>query len=536
MLAKVRDFRGIHEAAIPINGITLIGGDNGAGKTSLAWAIGAALTGENPVRAVKKSQYGSYVRDGAAVASAEIGDDEGRAIIHFPDGKAWTEGTPPWSSAYAAGIASPLNLEPAKAAEAWQAILEAVPTIEQLRAELVELPFMVESVVREVEVRGWDGAHEHFREEGSRLKGRWEQTTGERYGSRRAAHWTPEGFDATLSPDRIAAAVSEAQKAHTEALKRQAVASSDVERLRTTAGLAQAQRAAIRDAGEKMRAAQVDLDDLRLKLHAVEESRRALSCPECGCDVALQNGKLVKVDSVQRASADDEARTRQAITVAAGRIEAAQAEAVAARTRLEAAEQADADLNNHGKSLGDAQSHEDTLANLEAWRKTAKNSQSFIAASALQSGITAHVTVVSLLAPTGLRQNVLDAALSKFSEILDRLSKIAEWGAVVMHPDLTLSYAGRPYSLLSESEQYRARTTVQAAIAEHDGSAVVVFDRFDMLTKNGRNALFRLSKSIAARVVILMSVSSVNEMPCLAEDSESTLFLRDGCSQEVQPC
>lgn len=73
MDVRIRDFRGIEHADIRLSGLTLIAGSNGAGKTSIAQAVAAVLTGQTvPIKGLRKADAGALVRYGAAGAEVTL--------------------------------------------------------------------------------------------------------------------------------------------------------------------------------------------------------------------------------------------------------------------------------------------------------------------------------------------------------------------------------------------------------------------------------------------------------------------------------
>jgi predicted metal-dependent hydrolase len=113
-------------------------------------------------------------------------------------------------------------------------------------------------------------------------------------------------------------------------------------------------------------------------------------------------------------------------------------------------------------------------------------------AADLQLRVEAHQAVIDLLGPKGMRRTVLLDALAKFErDSLDPLVKgTGTWKPITIDRDTLLPlFGGRPYGLLSRSEQYRTDITLQIAIALLEGAAMVCIDGADVLSHNGQDDL-----------------------------------------------
>lgn len=129
--------------------------------------------------------------------------------------------------------------------------------------------------------------------------------------------------------------------------------------------------------------------------------------------------------------------------------------------------------------------------------------------------------VQAILKPDGLRRTKARQALAEFDRSLRGFSEVAKWGDVHMNDDFEVGYEGRPYALLSDSEKYRVRVTLQVALAAKDrdgrGSDLLVFDGADILDRWGRNGLVRLACAAGRPVLICMTLASKEETPNLVK-------------------
>lgn len=534
---EARNVRGIREVSTPLDGITLVAGLNGSGKTSLAQALAAALTGTAPLPGLKKSDLHLVLRAGTAAGQAVVSTPAGRSAWGLPEGKVQSEGTPPQASPYAAGIVSVLDLPLKQATEAMARYIDANPTREDLAAALPDLdPDELAMLWRDIEAGGWDGAHANAKEDGARMKGKWEQVTGERYGLKKAASWLPPGWHPGLeseSLDALTARVAETKAAYAIAIKAAAISGDARERLAALAALVDPRREAWKTSEAAYKAA-AQAEDAADK--ALDESRfcgRPLSCPHCGAAVALDkaSGALIASTYSQEEAAKHEAEHKALVAALA----AATANTRQAHTALQDANRALHDSEDAAAQLaaspapGDNAALEAAQAALDMAQYGLTAWQAYTAAMGHHAAIVRKAAIVTSLAPDGLRAVALARALTAWNASLAALCAAAGFPVVRMEHDLSTSYGDRPYALLSESEQYRTRAIVQAAQAATDGSALVVFDRADILDREGRNGLFRLALHLALPAVVCMTANLPGDVPDLAARGMGrTLWLEGG--------
>jgi hypothetical protein len=171
--------------------------------------------------------------------------------------------------------------------------------------------------------------------------------------------------------------------------------------------------------------------------------------------------------------------------------------------------------------------------NLQKAKDALKAFTDFTEAQSEHAEVTWRIAVANILLPEGLRKQKAEAAIFELNKDLSEISTVAKWGVVAVDNEFSASYDCRPYAILSESEQYRVRATLQAAIAKYDGSEVLIFDRADLLTKNGRNGLFHVCKTSKLKSIILMSATSKEEIPLL-KDNNKTLWIAEGALDGYQ--
>ncbi len=122
MEIKVRNFRGVALADLIHEKITLIGGRNHNGKSSLCEAVAAVMTGDTqPVPDLPKSQIKSIVREGAKMATAQIKSNGSLAGISWPDANYQAKGDPfKHVGKVSAGMESVMDKKKKERGDVWQ--------------------------------------------------------------------------------------------------------------------------------------------------------------------------------------------------------------------------------------------------------------------------------------------------------------------------------------------------------------------------------------------------------------------------------
>lgn len=523
---EIRNFRGVPSASLALAGVTLLAGRNGAGKTSTCQALSSVLTGSVPVGGLKKSDLERLVSKGARFSEVLLEHAEGetasRARMTYPDAKFSTAGTPPGASAVASGMASPLEMTAKDAAASWLAVLDADPSEDDLRIALEEVPGMsaavIASVWAAVQTVGWDGAHAKAREQATKAKGRWEQITGDRYGSKKATTWEPAEWTADLQEADLAKLLEDevaASAALERALKADALDADQRARLQALAGELDARNQAHADAKAAAKAAREEW--LAAEALKLPDPSNTMACPHCGGMVMASGAALVVVEQTPEELAEL-SRQLEEHRVKVRELEATQhrlaGEAIKADLAVKDSAKAAWHLNREEPgtdciSVDEARANYNrALARITA-AKSKRDADQAAAEARRGTGISA------VLAPEGLRARKMREALAGLNAELETLSAAAGWPLVSIGDDFGCTCGGLPYALLSESEQYRCRALVQALIGHRDGSRMLVFDRADLLDRAGRNGLLKLAKYSSRMVVIAMTMDSPADVPDL---------------------
>lgn len=561
MKAHIQNYRGIASAELDLSHICLLAGPNEAGKTSVAQALAAALTGDPiPISGVKKTQAGLLVRSGTASGSISLATEAGNTAIQWPSAKAKTEGKAPFASHFATGLHSIVNLDDKERVKILTEYLKATPTRADLDAQLINMKLpdtVLAQLWQLIETQGWDNAALQIKEKGARLKGQWQQAAGEQYGSKKADSWIPEGYDNDLmgqSEDKLQAVVTDARDALEAAIAADAVDDSKRADLETVAAALPERQAALKTAeAEKpdpamqnqldecngmIASISAERDKLNAKLAALPTATQAagMPCPDCGTVLQIR-GNVLDIAAVL---SEDEINTRQAaiddlfrqiknvndgITKhmeAAARIKTRIAEikndlvqkTIDCRRLVKESEAAAAEL---AKPVPPAStvSVDACRTALSAAETALKAYRAKYEADRLHIAIGHNAELLAKISPEGIRGDVLIRALKSFNESLAPICKAAGWRPVTLESDFLPTQGGALYLLLSESAKFRTRSILQMGMALLDKSQALIIDAADILDKGGRNGLFKAVKHVGLPALITMTIDTREQVPNL---------------------
>lgn len=552
MHVTINDFRGLVSADFHVAPMALIAGTNAAGKTSLCQGLAAALTGSSvPLAGLRKSDAGSLVRSGAAEGKVTIEGAAGTVTVRWPSCKVASEGTAPQASIFAAGLQSIVDLSKQDRPKALASYLDAEPAREDLAKALPELPEdQLNRLWESIKVNGWDLAHSQARDKGIEFKGRWAQVTGEKYGSKKGGNWLPDEWGDDLegaSEQSLQDTLAREREYLDAAIATQAVSDDRRQELERRAG-------GIDDRRKELEAKKSAVESKREELEAARKRRASLpvegeptvECPHCAEPIVVRGHfrEGVTLHKPAERPSDAELKQRQrAIASADGENERLKGELGQAESALRDSEFAVKDAEKAVKELSELPPEpEGEIPDVEAARERVtradvrvKAFQKKREADRIHQSIETNQLIVDALAPEGVRARKLRSALAEFSgKRLAPICKAAAWGEVALGEDLMPTYRNRPYVLLSESEQYRCRVALQVAMAQIDGSDIVIIDGADVLDRGGRNGLMKMLAGAGPAVVVAMTESGPDRVPNLSAKGRGvTLWIDAGTARPV---
>jgi energy-coupling factor transporter ATP-binding protein EcfA2 len=549
MRARIRNLLGVEAADLPLARIALIGGRNGAGKSSILEGLACVVRGEHGARDVKtKKDAPALVRSGAPSASALIEWEDGSARVLWPEGEAKTEGTPrALGTPLGIGSVRWMSLSDKRRAEEMAERLRLQPTRDHLASWLADhaaeqekagkpidpvKPETIDAVWVLIERQGWDGAHAKAAEQVTKLRGAWEDRTKERFGSAKAATWRPPILDESevYTVEAAEAELAKFRKAVEDLLVAGAVSAEDVERARKASedlGPAQARETAARAKMAELDAA-IEAERAAIaKMPWPEEVVHTYPCPHCERPLWLHREndtepykitkppKEIPAAEIKKRRLDRQAREQSAAKMerelrdvtdeaqkALAAVKAAQ-EATARLAELEARPKVTDEAMADARA--DATRAEVTLMAVKDWQEAQR-----IFAEWRRSQ-----PVLGALSPDGVRAARVAEAIAAFNLRLAHLSGIAGFGEVALNPDTTPVLAGRAYHLLSESERWRVDLVLTLALAELEKAALVLVDRLDVLHPQARPGVFQLLAHAGIPAVVCCTAKDAGALPPL---------------------
>lgn len=524
--------------------VQLFCGPNGAGKSSLRDAIALALTADLG-RVTLKKDSGQLVREGdsSAICEARTADGDAWGVTITADGKISDsmKGRPD-------DPALPYVLDAQRFAQLSATDRRAVlfglmdvkldgPAVAQKLADRGCDAAKVQRVLPMLRA-GFTAAADEARSQGTAAKGAWRAITGETYGAVKAATWkapavvfSPENMEAAQrSLAAVDAGIAQAQGslgALESVAKTVAEARSKLVGLKDTAAQLARRQVKLQHDEKALKEAQDALDaaaakagsaprvglvhDLARSVHALlelgavdrdsvvgQDADNALQAYEeqhgslntaVGDSTAQQRvPELTKARDLLASAVRNSMRDVRASEEAAGQVKLLE-EQIASAGRADTA-----DLDIARQQLATAQAERKTnveaLDKLRAAKAAADGAaQKTAQAAKHHADVEAWGRIAAALAPDGIPAELLAAALGPINQRLEQSSQDAQWWQVRIGEDMAITYGGRPYALISESEQWRCDAMLAEAVAQISGTRLLVLDRFDVLDLPGRSDL-----------------------------------------------
>ena len=532
---RVRNFLGVVKADIPLTGITLVGGENGSGKSSLLEAASCAATQTPHARGMATMKASAaLLREGADAGSVTLEYPGGAVRVIYPGCEIDQSGKPPqFGTGLGIGAVRYMGLKDDARLREVTERFQASPTNEDFASFLAakEVPAdKIASLWERIDMSGWDAVHKEAVEHGTKLKGRWEQISGRRWGVSIARTWMPAPL---LEGENYDVEAEEAAWAEAKADLNDRTANAALDDARR-AGL-QAEAATLDDLKQQMVVKQSEIAALseqaerlleKRAVHAdVGEGPNYIPCPACG--VALKyngsNPKAPKLEAITKHATPSEVREAQAalrsidedrkrISASLQAVTQEQARIGARITKAELAQQdlAAAAEGTVTKEEIDAARDAALLAErkVNALKKLGE-------ARKVVAGWEAHQHVIQALAPDGVRQQALSRRLSEINAELGRLSALARFGDVALTMDFSATYNGRPYALLAESEKWRVDLTLTLLFGQKEGAPFVLIDRMDVLHQASRPGVLLALKQLQLPALIACTAKDRAALPDL---------------------
>ncbi|MDH0287713.1 AAA family ATPase [Pseudomonas sp. GD04087] len=529
---EITNFQGLRHAALDVSArVLLVAGHNGAGKSSLLDAIAMAFNGQ-PRRVSLKKEMDKLVTEGAKKGEARVEWlDEAYEVqvcgVALPSGK----GSPLADLPFLPYVLDASLFASLDAKERRRVLfdLSGASTSPNQIAERLIAKGHAAALVEKVKPllrSGFPAAVEQAKAYASEARGAWKAITGENYGSEKAIDWAPELVATVVTDDQVAEARDALQLLESGLSEAQQSLGASKQARQAADGRAQ-RIAKLRELVEleprrrnKLTTDEQNQDEWSEKVMAAELAsagsvpHQPLTCPHCQGAVDLQAGALVIHQPPEQIADAESARRlpeyRGYLASAQRAVENSQRdlnECVAAAEQIKALEAESADapsaeaIANGEQAINELRQTRDAsraklVALQEALEAAAQREASIAKAQAAHQDVVAWTGIADALSPTGIPAEILADAIGPVNDTLKRLSGIAGWSPVQISADIDVTFGGRLYGLLSESERWRCDTTIALAIATISVLRVALLDRLDVLDLPSRNQAIALMRAM----------------------------------------
>lgn len=571
---SIKNYLGVRalEIATDLSPITLLAGQNGAGKSSALEAVRHALGGD-PSRVALKKDYGALLTHGERQGFAEVTTDAGTFSIVLPGGKG--------NHSNAAGLPFVLDAHrfARMTADERRTFLFGLMRVSTSGAAVLEMlkargcdPDKADDIAADLHA-GFPAAEKAAQAKARDAKAAWKAVTGgETWGKDKSAGWEAPKPAETYDCEQVRAA--EGMLAETDA--EIAAANQKIGELRAAARQRADAEARISD----LRSKASRLTALREKLARDEaehaewvaklavlpspggKHQKPLGCP-C-CSVALMfgaDGELVEYQLPEHGALDPELEGKRKQQQDA--VDLFARSVANDRRDIAAAEAAEAELAQIDKTLASLPAispdvAESKLTELKADRSAraatletmcAENRAAHAAdeitrkAAAHHADVLAWLAIADALAPDGIPAELLGAALKPINDRLAYHAELAYWPRVRIAADMGIEQlyatgadAWRPYPLLCESEKWRADAMIAASIAELSGVRLLMLDRFDVLDAQGREDFIYWLDGMASEGVIDSAIvaGTMKALPAGLPETIQPLWIDGAASGEMR--
>ncbi len=532
---EITNFQGLRHAALDVSApVLLVAGHNGAGKSSLLDAIAMAFNGQ-PRRVSLKKEMDKLVTEGAKKGEARVEWLDAAYEVQvcgvaLPTGK----GSPLTDSPFLPYVLDASLFASLDAKERRRVLfdLSGASTSPNQIAERLIAKGHAAALVEKVKPllrSGFPAAVEQAKAYASEARGTWKAITGENYGSEKAVDWAPELVATVVTDDQVAEAGKNLQLLEDDLAEAQQALGASKQARQAADGRAQ-RIAKLRELVDleprrrnKLTTDEQNQDEWSEKVMAAELAsagsvpHQPLTCPHCQGAVDLQAGTLVVHQPPEQIADAEAARRlpeyREYLASAQRAVANSQRdldECLAAAEQIKALEAESADapsaeaIANGEQAINELRQTRDAsraklVALQEALEAATQREASIAKAQAAHQDVVAWTGMVDALSPTGIPAEILADAIGPVNDTLKRLAGIAGWSPVQISADIDVTFGGRLYGLLSESERWRCDATIALAIATISGLRLALLDRFDVLDVPARTQqAMKLFQSLAA--------------------------------------
>ena len=569
---KTSNFLGARDVDVKITKpICLFAGKNFSGKSSLQEAVRMALTGES-VRVSLKKEYGRMLTEGQTVGYVVVDHDGHQSAITLPNGAhEHTNGNGSLQAVLPYVLdAQRFSILPANDRRAFLFGLTGLRTDgDTVCGRMLDKGF---DPLKVDEIRphlrsGFDAAHKEAQSKARDAKASWRATTGETYGSVKAANWKAnkpahDGNRVKLAREELARVSEQIENGAVEiavmqsAAARQAQESVKVAGYREKAAKYAGIEAKLRYDESELKKWQALFDQESERVGKQMPTEPTYTCP--ACSVLLRhshaNGALVEFTPPPIVSTGDPGklaeyhRSRDLYVRCVENDKRDLKDSDLAAQMLAEIEDskgspapAPEEIDAKKVKLAEARKEQTRLAGvvktLEAdERAAAIADEKTDLARGHHLDVAQWEEIAAALAPNGIPGEILGEALGPINQRLASSALMTEWTQPLVDGDMSITSGGRSYALLSESEKWRVDAMIAEAISHLSGVKLLVLDRVDVLDMVGREDLLYWLDGLAedGEIETALLFATLKALPAALPDTADAVWIENGTAGRVR--
>jgi len=529
------EFVGIDQMDLRPGDITLIHGPNNVGKTSVLHALRLLMLGTHD-RVARKMDLPKMIRDGADEALLTM-QYEHRENVNDIAVKIRASG-------HHTGIRDGYDLEFAYVLDPHRFAADDVEARKHLLFLLSKKRLSAEDIASALRAEGARGdlvdqlipmmgagfaaIHDEAKEKRSEAGGRWRQITGhQRYGKNIAERWTPALADVERPSPMVQGELEEREReletlqaridryrAYQERVRQYA---EKAEKLQAQVDAAEGSEERVKQHEEDWAVTESELNKLRGKLPDVS-GVNIKPCPHCG-NYLIVDGLVLTPHDPPKLTEEQEKHIKSDIRMCQKQLaeleskiedeQKTQRKADSARQTMEqlsidqACDVSDDELKQATARKAELEPRIEKLkAELDdairAERMNKNASETQIAARKAHEEYQGWERIMWLVSPDGIPSQMLADIVAPMNDHLVAAHLMTGWPSVYISESMDIFYGGRPYFLLSESEQWRCDAQITNAITSLAGYNLMVLDRVDILDIANRGLLVEWCFALAS--------------------------------------
>ena len=573
MYITVTNFLGLLQGKIPLpDSPVAVLGPNASGKTSFAMAMGALLSRTHNPLGLHNSKH--YLHEGSDYGEVALKSDTGveyaRWVLSEDAIRVFAE-APAAIHVHATSLTNFVTRKPADRVTLWEDVF--LPASDKLTGlvtteikEKIGQHGLIEEVLNHLRLSDWKGTEEIYKSLAREEKKKWQQVTGQSWGSKKGVTWVPTNWRSDFTGVTVMEAntnLEQARESLRNAQTRDAVTESQLleanealtEAVDFESKLAQIQEV-LSEVNQKVAVAREPYDKLIAEGKAVRkqynehvrakpQAEKTTPCPYCGKPIIVGFDKSLisatneaAMKSKMQAWEHGEKKLSAQLTALRETVARMCEETVGPLEHQKSMlEQEESNLTNSAQyarkratSANSKVMTEEDQNQVAIIEQQVKDADEFLKAvtdknkaDASHNSILDYQLIAYTLGPQGIRGQSMKEGLATLHDNLHLVSLKSGWATVSLDKSYAVLYGNRPAALCSESEKWVTQFSLRAALAMSVGDKRVIADGADILDASHRGRLIVLLGMLKKEQVypIICATSSIWES---GEDRTDPVF------------